>query len=48
MAHMKKGQIAAGGAWRKHLRPDGHKVFWSKERQAESLLVRKVKISHEF
>ncbi len=33
MAHIRKGQLAATGEWRKHLR-FLKRAFWKKERQA--------------
>jgi len=36
MATKKKGQLAASSEWAKHLRKFGRRLFWRKERRAET------------
>ena len=40
MSHVKKGQQTASPEWAKHLRPDGKREFWKRERLSEQATAR--------
>ena len=43
MAHKKKGLLTYSAEWAKHLRKDIKRIFWSGERNAEKILMKKEK-----